>query len=56
MIGTTTEQGRRSGEGPAYVVHYITPQSHGSQRFGGYDARERATLFAVKKLSELRGY
>ena len=54
MIGTTTEEGRRAGEGLAYVVHYITPMGHGSERFGGYDGREKATLFAVEKLKELR--
>jgi hypothetical protein len=54
MIRAETEQGRRPGEGLAYVIHYATPKSEGSRRFGGYNAREKATLFAVQKLSELR--
>lgn len=55
MIRTTTEKGRRPGEGLAYVIHYRTPEGEGSRRFGGWNARAKATLFAVEKLSELLG-
>jgi len=37
----------------AYVIHYSTPKGKGSERFGGYLARLKATKFAVEKLKEL---
>lgn len=44
----------RVGElGKAFVIHYDTPKGKGSERFGGYLARLKATKFAVKKLQEL---
>lgn len=50
MIQCRQVAGRNAYE-EAYEVTYITPISHGTERFG---SREKATLFAVKKLEELR--
>ena len=50
MIQCEQVKGRNRHE-VAYEVTYITPVSHGTKRFG---SREKATLFAVEKLKELR--
>lgn len=53
MIRCEQVEGRRMGEGFAYEVYYKTPLREGMERFGGFKAREKATLFAVEKLKEL---
>jgi len=51
MIYCEEVKGRYGSRETAYQVTYITPLSHGAERFG---TREKATLFAVEKLKELR--
>jgi hypothetical protein len=39
----------------AFEIEYQTPKRTGTRRFGGYDARAKATAFAVELLQELQG-
>lgn len=53
MIRCTQVKGRFPAEKVAYVVDYRTDSREGSRHFGGHNAREKATNFAVKILREL---
>lgn len=53
MIRCEQTEPRYAESGNAFVVHYRTPKREGFRRFGGFKAREKATLFAVEILREL---
>ncbi len=53
MIRSEQVAPRHLESGEAFVVHYSTPLRKGDKRFGGFKAREKATLFAVEILKEL---
>ena len=40
-------------EETAFLITYKTPKREGSQRFGGYRARDKATAFANEIVREL---
>lgn len=53
MIRCEQVEGRFPDDGPAFVVNYKTPKREGFRRFGGFNARAKATAFAVEILREL---